>query len=170
MHHCLLTDTQPLAKHLLPPGQFPTVLLFSMMSYGMEYSFTQFQSDVGPLPSSCAPLTSSLAGRYGKLNSPQRSVSAAWSLLFCRLKMKQNKTLSAFFEMNCLKIFMFPFSSFEKLLVRDFFFEFWIRVFEGMDFFFFFVKNCKNAYFTPVFQKVKMLQKSICFILRNVYI
>lgn len=84
--------------------------------------------------------------------------------------MKQNKTLSAFFEMNCLKIFMFPFSSFEKLLVRDFFFEFWIRVFEGMDFFFFFVKNCKNAYFTPVFQKVKMLQKSICFILRNVYI
>jgi len=42
-----LTNAQPIhEQQTLPPSHLPPVLLFSVMSYGMEYPFGQFGSAV----------------------------------------------------------------------------------------------------------------------------
>lgn len=44
-----LTNAQLLSEHWQPPQPTPVVLLFSVMSHGMEYPFGQFGSAVSVL-------------------------------------------------------------------------------------------------------------------------
>ena len=61
------------------PSQLPPVLLFSMTSYGLEYPWASLGqlSQLCPLPASCAPPASLLAGQYEKLKSPWLRISTA---------------------------------------------------------------------------------------------